>query len=196
MTGIVFAAMLTQNLRPRGPFYFSGPFGSGRWDAKVVHLGWPFPYFEQIDETITFRAMFGPETQSLPTTFKRATFDIQNQQFRAACGDIALSLFMVSSTVCVCEYWRRHRRGPFQFGLRTLLIVTAIVACLIALIDHRVIDWWSLLYLPLAFGLVSVPAVVGLALEFSLRRSDQRLSQLRSRHKDTKIETEFDTQIR
>ena len=101
---------------------------------------------------------------------------------------------MLVSIVCVSEYWRRHRRGPFQFGLRTLLLVTAVFAVFIAMIENRVLDWWSLLNLPIALGLASLPTAVGLALERVVRRSDQRLSRLRSRYNTMEAERGIDTQ--
>ncbi|MCA9125211.1 MAG: hypothetical protein H6822_00090 [Planctomycetaceae bacterium] len=179
---IVAATSLAQNLRTRGPFHLREATQSEIWDADILRRGWPFPYYERVDVSVTFRAMFGPETQKLLPTIKRPAMDWRNLQSWAIVGDVALGILMLVTTTIITEYWRRHRTGPFQFGLRTLLIATAIVAVIVAFIDNNFMHISALLYPPLAFGLLSSPAVIGLLLQHCARRSDRRLSELRSRY--------------
>ena len=112
---------------------------------------------------------------------KQPELDWRNPQTRALGANIIFSLLMLITTSVVAEYWRRHRTGPFQFGLRSLLGATTLVAVIVALLDNSLMHWAVLLAPFIAAGIVSLPAAVGLALDCSMRRSDRRLSRLRSR---------------
>ena len=178
--------MLAQNLRTRGPFL-------GReivqrrylWEYQTFRRGWPFPYFERIERSVTFYLpnAVRPGTEFLPPTFESATFDRRNPRTWAALGNVLLAVVVTASTVVVCASWQRRRQGKLQFGLRLMMIVTAFVAVVVAMIDRRVLSWWSLLSLPIAAGIVSLPAVVGLGLERLVLRSDRHSRELRSRYK-------------
>jgi hypothetical protein len=187
LTAIVLAglgaALLTQNLRNRGPFHLRERTLHGVYDVRIIRRGWPFASYERTDVSITIANVgLPPETYRLPATIKRPAMDVRNPQSWAIVGNVTLGLLMLASTAIVAEYWRRHRTGPFQFSLRSMLIATALVAAILALIDENVMPVSALLYLPLAVGLVSLPAVGGLVLQYYVRRSDQRLSELRSRY--------------
>jgi len=108
--------------------------------------------------------------------------DWRSLQSWAIAGNVALGILMLAATAVLAEYWRRGRTGPFQFSLRTLLSATALVAVVLALLENKFLHMSALLYPPLAVGLVSLPAVFGLAMQHYMRRSDRRLSELRSRY--------------
>jgi hypothetical protein len=63
--------------------------------------------------------------------------------------DAAVVLLLAASATFTTEYWIRHRRGPFQFGLRSLFILTALSAVFLAFLQRGEVDWGDLLLLPI-----------------------------------------------
>ena len=181
---VVAVTLLVQNFRTRGPFHvrqYSSVYRQ-RSDADILCRGWPFAYYKRFDGSVTFAGIWGrAETRKLLPMIKRPAMDWRNLQSWAIVGNVAIGILMLAATTIATEYWRRHRTGPFQFSLRSLFLATTVVAVIVAMIDNNVMHVSALLYFPIAFGLLSVPAVVGLLLRQFARRSDRRLSRLRSR---------------
>ena len=185
--GVVLAAMIAQNLRNHGPFvrYEHVRTRGELWQAIITQRGWPFRYFEQLEISVNDGYSVGgysPDWYEFhPPAVRTVRFEANDPFTWALCGNLVLTMLMVTSTAAVAENWRRQHRGPFQFRVRSLLTLTALVAWAMAMIAKREIDGWTLLNLPLALGLVSMPITAGIALERYVRRLDRRALRRRRR---------------
>ena len=57
--------------------------------------------------------------------------------------DIAATILIFASTTVACERWRRRHASPWQFSVRSLLMLTAVVASLLILyLNEFAIYWW------------------------------------------------------
>lgn len=180
---VVGGTMVTQNVRRRGPFQYREKAAGSVYDISVIRRGWPLTCLGRSDvfET-TYVPPIGLKTQRVATFIDEPDWNLRNVQLWAIVGDIVLGLLMIVCSAIIVQYWLRQQARPFQFRLRTFFIATAVVALAVMLIDQSVMSVYALLYPPLAVGLVSIPAVVGLILEYLARRSDRRLAQLRARY--------------
>ncbi len=181
VVAMVGAAMLVDNIRAREPFIVHEWAFGDTWEVKTVARGWPFAYYERTEVSL-FLAQFNcTAPSSFPPTTKQPQPYWNDPRALALAANITLGLFMLLATAIVTEYWRRHGTGPFQYSLRSMLVATAVVAVVVSMLENRVMHWSVLLTPMIAVGIVSLPAVVGLVLDCFVRRSDRRLSELRSR---------------
>ncbi len=93
--------------------------------------------------------------------------------------DAAAVLLLAVSATFTTEYWIRHRRGPFQFGLRSLFVLTALFAVFLAFLQRGEVDWGDLLLLPIGYGCACVFVVAAIALERWFASADARLTRAR-----------------
>ncbi len=178
---VVAATLVAQNLRPRGPYHIREYGPHAVWDAYILRRGWPFTWHERADIWETASQGTSPlRTSRAGFTINSPAMHWSNAQAWALVGNAVLGLLTLTTTAILTEYYRHYRTGPFQFSLRSLFIATAVVAMVMALIDNGIMRLSALLYPPLALALLSLPAVVGLILQQYIRRSDRRVSSLRS----------------
>ena len=180
VVAIVGAAVIAQNLRLRGPSFIRQPVLNYVLQVETLSRGWPFNYYEA-NSISEVRCSFGSPYRPAPPITQQSTPERQLSDPQTLCllADIFLGILMLIGTAIVTEYWRRYRKGPFQFGLRSMVIVTTLAGIIVALIDNNLTDWSIILSPPLALGIISLPATVGLALDASIRQSDRRLSAMR-----------------
>lgn len=176
---LVAMALLIQNVRPRRLVDVHEVSWDGTWEVKTVVRGWPLPYHELIDAAFV-PAPFGHHRSTNPVAYS-PQLAWNNPHSLSLAANAILGLLMLIATAIVTDYGRRLRTGPFQFGMRTILVTTALVAMIVALLDNGLAHWSALLAPLIAYCLVALPATGGLVLERCMRRSDRRLSGLRSR---------------
>jgi hypothetical protein len=95
--------------------------------------------------------------------------------------DAAVVLLLAASATFTTEYWIRHRRGPFQFGLRSLFVLTALSAVFLAFLQRGEVDWGDLLLLPIGYGCACVFVVAAIVLERWFASADARLTRARKK---------------
>ena len=151
-----------------------------RYDVLATEYGWPLPYLQRVEHVLhtTYR---GTEYDPKGVVAPAKTGRYHDTRVMRVAANIALAALILICTAISTEYWVCHRTGPFQFSLRSLFLLTTLVAVALAGVRSDALAWTSLLYLPIALGVTSVAFVGGLLLEASFRNSDARLSRLRRR---------------
>lgn len=115
--------------------------------------GWPISYVTR--STITL-ANTGPwDVTSNMIAFSWAALVV----------DATVSLLLLASTGIAVELFLR-RPQPFQFGVKSLLGITAVVAYVFLLRVGRIIDWEDMIYFPVGF---SILCFIGLIFWFLMR---------------------------
>jgi hypothetical protein len=180
---IVGAAFVGSNLmRPVPRIIFQDWLARGisarvRYDVTAERWGWPFTYRVRYQTSETAR---DGTIYSRPL-WQQPTLSLRNPRTWALIGNVVLTLVVLGGTVVFVQYWLRHRKGPFQFGLKTLFLLTALVAVLLTFLVQRTIRWDSLLFLPIGFGFLCTAGSLGLVFKACFRAEDARLSRLRRR---------------
>jgi len=145
----------------------------------VKRWGWPATFREQSEWVFPDHSYRPP-----PPVWHNPTFRADDPRTWALVGDVLCALVILTGTVCFVEHWVRHRRGPFQFRLKTLFLVTALVAVALTFLTQRAIRWDGLLFLPIGFGLLCTAGTLGLGIKACFGAEDARLSRLRRRFAD------------
>jgi hypothetical protein len=82
------------------------------------HHGWPYRYYERIGEQHSFWSFAG----------KRTEFHA-----KALLLNVGFTLCVAALVACPCELWIRRNGRLVRFGIRSLLVVTALFAALMGL---------------------------------------------------------------
>lgn len=113
--------------------------------------GWPATFLMRDVHSRSFVNPTEADSWKLSTGFTTITWS-------ALVFDIALCLVLACSTVIGVELLVRSRR--LQFGIRSLLALTAVAAIVAWLTAERLIGWKYLLYLPVAFSILCLIGVI------------------------------------
>jgi hypothetical protein len=94
----------------------------GPWRDKFSH-GWPYVYFQRHGAEGSFWSFTGKGTK-----------------FRAPelMGNVLTALCIVALVACPCELWIRRHGRLFRFGIRSMFVVTALVAVVMGLSVQKV----------------------------------------------------------
>ena len=183
ITVLVCLSFFFQNTRRRGPFFEFTSDVDTVWEIQTHKQGWPLTYY-RVREWSVIRSYFR-HSGTMPFHVERP-IGFNQQTWNLACN-VILGLIATICTLRVTNYWRRQGRLPFQYSIRWFFAGTVLVATIVTFTDdYRVIAGW-LLSIPIAFGIVCMPAAVGLCLYSATQRSDASLMALRRRHETMPI---------
>lgn len=113
------------------------------------------------------------------------TYNTASEFYRGGLvANSAVGVAMSACTVVCLVYWCRLRQNALRFGLRTTLFLTLAAAVYLGCLKAGDLRWADLLFVPIAVGVVSIPAALGIGLEGLLRRADNRWERMRKRFLD------------
>jgi hypothetical protein len=141
----------------------------------TTYYGWPLVAYRRSSVTVggeTFWLSRLNRTRHSPTPLAIAL-------------DAASILLLAFSATFTTEYWIRHRRGPFQFGIRSLFVFTALSAIFLAFLQRSVVDWGDLLLIPIGYGCACVFFVAALVLEHLFTSADAPLTRARKKWRES-----------
>lgn len=104
-----------------------------------MRRGWPATYLWTL------------EYFHMSSTSSYTTRDVLRVSWFACVVDATISIILLASTGIAVELFLR-RPHPFQFGVRSLLVVPAVVAYVLLLEAGGIIEWEDLIYLPVGFS--------------------------------------------
>jgi hypothetical protein len=175
---LVIVALTAQNLRLRGPELVQEESGGILWEGKITRRGWPWAYLERTASypvASQYALTGGPWHYE---KFSSPTGSWNDLRTLAIAGDLAVALLIIVATAIVMRFWQSSRTRAIQFGIRTLLMVTALVAIALAMIEGRILSWIFFLYLPIGLGIACLPTAVGIVLYQRSRRLKGRTARV------------------
>lgn len=131
---------------------------TGYWENVWEH-GWP----------ATFLTNYSAKRLNIRNGPWDLTTAVHRFKWVALAIDAAVCLALLCSTVIVVELLVRRRR--LQFGIKSLLAVTAAVAVVLILYSKGFIEWENLIYIPVGFSFL---CVIGMPVWLLMRNVEPR----------------------
>ena len=104
---------------------------SSDFDNAIVH-GWPFPFLWRTPRD--WGGDIARVTLDLPW---KLTDSVRDFRLFSLALDLIVAGLGVAAFVAVAEWWRRQRLRAYQFTLRELLVLAALLAIVFGMWGHR-----------------------------------------------------------
>lgn len=98
------------------------------WPRRFYH-GWPYHYYDRVGEEYSYWSF----AQPTPWLGKPPRFDTQALLLNALTAICILAL-----VVCPCELWIRRNGRLLRFGIRSMLVVTTMIAVIMGFVAQEV----------------------------------------------------------